>query len=343
MRRSPCEPSPGPEAAASCSPFLLVCACSLAISAAGCASAAAFKDSQAPLAITPAAVDFKSVVVGQKNSQTVTVSNSGGSAVDLRSVHVSGSGFQLASGKLPATLPPGGKARFTVSFAPAAPAAADGTLVLYSSGSKHPLKVVLSGSGQKAEPGLLASPASVRFGTRATGSANFETVSLRNTGNVGLKVQSVSVGNTAFSVSGFAPGASLAPGQQLNVQVCFRPTGSGSWSSSISVAASSIASPVTLPVSGAASASTVAAPSAASHSVALDWNASSSAVAGYHVYRGFSAGGPYNRLNGSLVTALGYSDSTVAGGAQYFYVVTAVESDGAESAFSNEVSADIPN
>jgi fibronectin type 3 domain-containing protein len=31
------------------------------------------------------------------------------------------------------------------------------------------------------------------------------------------------------------------------------------------------------------------------------------------------------------------------GGAQYFYVVTAVESKGGESAFSNEVSADIPN
>ena len=77
--------------------------------------------------------------------------------------------------------------------------------------------------------------------------------------------------------------------------------------------------------------------------MALDWNASTSAVAGYHVYRGVSTGGPYNRINGSLVTTLAYSDPTVEGGAQYFYVVTAVESDGGESAFSNEVSADIPN
>src|SRR5215470_1779993 len=340
-------PSPQPSPRRSLSrdryPLLLVCVSAFAVLASGCASAAAFKDSPAPLSISPAVVDFKSVVIGEKNSQTLTVSNIGTSAVDLKSVHVSGSGFHWVPAKLPAALAPGGKAQLTVSFAPTSAGATDGALVLYSPDLKLPLSVVLSGTGEKAAPALKASPAAVSFGTHAAGSQNFQTVSLRNTGNLGLKIQSISVGNSAFSVSGFTPGVSLAPDQQLNFQVWFRPTGSGSWSSSISVAASSIASPVTLGLSGSASAGSLPVPSAASHSVALDWNASTSAVAGYHVYRGFAAGGPYNRVNGSLVTALGYSDSTVEGGAQYFYVVTAVESDGAESAFSNEVSADIPN
>jgi hypothetical protein len=325
-------------------PLLLVCLCCLAAVAAGCASAA-LNDRPAPLSISPAVVDFNSVVIGQKNSQTLTVSNSGTRAVGLKSVRVSGLGFQLASAQLPATLAPGGKARLSVSFAPAAAAAADGALVLYSPDLKLPLRVLLSGTGEKAAPALKASPASVSFGTRATGSANFQTVSLRNAGNINLKIQSITVRNAAFSVSGFTPGVSLAPEQQLNFQVWFRPAGSGSWSSSISVVASSIASPVTLALSGAASAGTASppSPSPTPHAVALDWNASTSAVAGYNVYRGVSAGGPYNRVNGSVVGSLGYSDTTVEAGAQYFYVVTAVESDGDESAFSNEVSADIPN
>ena len=340
--RGPSEPSPGHSPSPRPYPPLLVCLCALALLASGCASAA-FKDSPAPLSILPAVVDFKSVVIGQKNSQTLTVSNRGTSAVDLKSVRVAGPGFQLASAKLPAALAPGGKARLTVSFAPTSAVAGNGALVLYSPDLKLPLSVVLSGTGEKAAPALKASPASVSFGTRGTGSANFQTVSLRNTGNISLNIQSISVGSSAFSVSGFTPGVSLAPDQQLNFQVWFRPSGSGSWSSSIRVAASSIASPVTLALSGAASAGTAPAPSSAAHSVALDWNASTSAVAGYHVYRGVSTGGPYNRINRSLVTTLAYSDPTVEGGAQYFYVVTAVESDGGESAFSNEVSADIPN
>ena len=342
MRGPSPEPSPRRSLSGDRYPLLLVCVSAFAVLASGCASAAAFKDSPAPLSISPAVVDFRSVVIGQKNSQTLTVSNIGTSAVDLKSVHVSGSDFHWVPAKLPAALAPGGKARLTVSFAPTSAGATDGALVLYSPDLKLPLSVVLSGTGEKAAPALKASPAAVSFGTHAAGSQNFQTVSLRNTGNLGLKIQSISVGNSAFSVSGFTPGVSLAPDQQLNFQVWFRPTGSGSWSSSIRVAASSIASPVTLALSGAASA-VAPEPSSASHSVALDWNASTSAVAGYHVYRGVAAGGPYHRVNGSLVAGPAYRDSTVLGGAKYFYVVTAVESDGGESAFSNEVFADIPN
>jgi fibronectin type 3 domain-containing protein len=76
--------------------------------------------------------------------------------------------------------------------------------------------------------------------------------------------------------------------------------------------------------------------------VALTWNASTTTVAGYNVYRGAVSGGPYAKINSSLVTVLDYSDSTVQNGATYYYVTTAVESNGNESVYSNEVSAAIP-
>ena len=78
------------------------------------------------------------------------------------------------------------------------------------------------------------------------------------------------------------------------------------------------------------------------HSVTLTWNASTSTVAGYNVYRGTVSGGPYAKINSSLVAALDYTDSTVQSATTYFYVTTAVDSSGNESVFSNEVSATIP-
>jgi len=78
------------------------------------------------------------------------------------------------------------------------------------------------------------------------------------------------------------------------------------------------------------------------HSVALTWVASTSTVAGYRVYRGTQSGGPYTLITSSLVTAPAYTDTTVQGGTNYFYVVTAVDSSSNESAFSNEVQAVIP-
>jgi fibronectin type 3 domain-containing protein len=79
-----------------------------------------------------------------------------------------------------------------------------------------------------------------------------------------------------------------------------------------------------------------------SHSVALSWGASTSSVTGYYVFRGTATGGPYSQLNSSPNTSLGFTDSTVAAGNKYFYVVTSVDTTGNQSVFSNEVSAQVP-
>jgi len=78
------------------------------------------------------------------------------------------------------------------------------------------------------------------------------------------------------------------------------------------------------------------------HSVALSWIASTSTVAGYNVYRSTVSGTQYAKLNSSLVGVLGYTDVTVLGGTLYYYVTTAVDASGNESAHSNEVAANVP-
>ena len=78
------------------------------------------------------------------------------------------------------------------------------------------------------------------------------------------------------------------------------------------------------------------------HSVQLSWQASTSNVVGYNVYRGTTDGGPYARINATVVTLLKYTDSSVAGSTTYYYVTTAVDSAGVESAYSNQATAIIP-
>jgi|SRR5580700_97391 hypothetical protein len=80
------------------------------------------------------------------------------------------------------------------------------------------------------------------------------------------------------------------------------------------------------------------------HDVTLNWNASiSSGVIGYNVYRRIASGGPYIKVNSSIVTVTTYNDNTVQPGQTYFYAVASINlSDDVESSYSNEVMALIP-
>src|SRR5215472_4530589 len=78
------------------------------------------------------------------------------------------------------------------------------------------------------------------------------------------------------------------------------------------------------------------------HTVALSWIASTSVVTGYNIYRSTTSGSGFVKINSSLVSLLAYTDSSVANSTTYYYVATAVDSNGIESAFSNQVTAIIP-
>jgi hypothetical protein len=77
-------------------------------------------------------------------------------------------------------------------------------------------------------------------------------------------------------------------------------------------------------------------------SVKLSWNASTSTVSGYNVYRSTTSGSGYTKLNSSPMAATTYTDTTVQSGNTYYYVTTSVNSAGEESADSNQATAVIP-
>jgi fibronectin type 3 domain-containing protein len=146
----------------------------------------------------------------------------------------------------------------------------------------------------------------------------------------------VTSSGTGLSTTGVAANTTIEPGQSATIKAEYAPKAAGSLSGAITIASNASNGSVTVPVSGTA----VATPPSGSPEVDLKWNASSSSgVTGYSVYRGSASGGPYTKL--STVTATSYTDTTVTAGKEYFYVVTAINSDGS-SGYSNQASVTVP-
>ncbi len=74
--------------------------------------------------------------------------------------------------------------------------------------------------------------------------------------------------------------------------------------------------------------------------VSLNWTANTDPdLYGYNVYRGTADGGPYSKINGSLLAANSYLDTGPTNGTPYYYVVTAVDTSTNESVYSGQVNA----
>jgi fibronectin type 3 domain-containing protein len=150
-----------------------------------------------------------------------------------------------------------------------------------------------------------------------------------------VTISQINLSGAGYSMTGGSAPVTLTPSQNLTLSIQFSPTTAGAASGSVTIVSNATGSPATISLSG-----TGVAP--VQHSVALTWNASTSTVAGYNVYRSTVSGSSYALINSSLVAVLNYTDSTVQNGTTYYYVTTAVDSSGNESTFSNEVSAPIP-
>jgi hypothetical protein len=79
------------------------------------------------------------------------------------------------------------------------------------------------------------------------------------------------------------------------------------------------------------------------HAATLTWSASTSSnVAGYNIYRSTTSGGPYTKINSSLVNGTTYTDLSTLAGVTYYYVVTAVDGSSNESSYSNQTQGSVP-
>lgn len=290
---------------------------------------------QARISVVPSSVGFGSVAVGVNNTQTLTVGNPGNANLVISKDTLAGSGFTVSAVTLPLTVIPGSSAALTVGFDPASAIAYSGSLSLASNAPGSPTSVPLSGTGVAKSAQLSSTPTAVSFGNVTQGTSAAQTITLKNSGNTSLSVSKITAAGTYFAASVPALPVTLSVGQTLSFTTTFSPSAAGSFTGSASVVSTATNSPLSIPLSGTGV-------STATHKASLTWTPSTSTVAGYNVYRGTQNGGPYSKINSSVVTGSAYTDSSVQAGTTYYYVVTSVTSAGVESVHSSQVSGTIP-
>ena len=329
------------------------------------------------LSVSANSFNFGSVVVGQTQSQTLKISNSGTVALRLASLSMSNPQFAASGPAIPATILPSTSLSYVITFSPTSGGKTSATLDISSNASDGIVALALAGTGQKAFADLVVTPASINFGNLNLKAKSTQNVTLQNSGDISMTIQGVTVAGAGFGYGSLSPGLSLSPSQSITFQVWFTPQAKGPASATMSFLSPSLSSPATLSLSGGGIAPSPAPPTPAptpspapptpapapspapapapkpgpaptpappvQHTVQLNWNASTSAVVGYRVYRSGNSGTSYTPLTGQAFDALTYSDTTAASGTTYYYVVTALDAGGMESAHSNEVKVVIPS
>lgn len=287
------------------------------------------------ISASPSSLSFGTVRDGSTATLSLTLRNNGSNRATISRESTTG-GFVAQGLSLPLTLSGGQSYTFKIAFSPTTSGSQSGTFAALSSSGYTIVSVPLSGTGS-AQGSLSLSPSSVGFGNVNVGSTSTKNGTLSASGS-SMTVTSAGSNSAEFVLSGITLPKTIAAGSSASYSVTFKPQSSGAASGAISFTSTASGSTVSESVTGTGVATTQPQP----HSVNLTWNASSSKVSGYNIYRGTKSGGPYTKLNSSVDTATNYDDGTVAGSATYYYVTTAVNSSGQESGYSNQVQVAIP-
>jgi hypothetical protein len=213
------------------------------------------------LAPNPSIVNFGSVVIGNTVTQTVILTNTGGSNLTISQTAVAGTGFGIGNLGLPMTLSPGQSVPLTSTFAPQSGGSLNGSVSISysvpknkSHGKGAPLSngtttVSLTAAG--VTPGqLTANPSSLNLGSVQVASSLTLMDSITNVGGVSVTISQATLTGTGFSFSGLNPPLTLNPGASVTFSVVFAPLSAASASGTLSVTSDASNPTLTMPLSG---------------------------------------------------------------------------------------------
>jgi len=286
------------------------------------------------LEVVPDVIHFLEVPVGEKYTQAVRISNPSKATVQIETISI-GADFEISGFAAPLVLGPGSSADITISYRPRVAGRSAVELRIVTSGDRAPVTVEIAAEAIGGQTELVASEAAVHFDDVPMGDRSVvKELSLTNTGNRDVKISRISVSGSDFSVSGGNP-VSLGPGQMVSLEVGFAPRGSGEKRGTLSIVCEGANSVVEIPLSGAGA-------QASESAIRLQWESSPEVAQGYQVYRSSESGGPYQRISSSAVDSPAYTDSGLAAGHTYYYVVTSIDANNQESEFSQQITATVP-
>jgi hypothetical protein len=280
----------------------------------------------------PCSHAFGKVEVGRSSSFSIQLTNTGTKSLRILTKSKQGSEFRFGYFPLPITLSPGATVELPIVFKPTTVGHVTGTFTLVSTAQNKSLSMSAAGTGS---PQLTVSPSKLSFGNVTVGhSATLSATLAASNGDV--TISSDRVTGSEFSIHGLSLPTTILSGHRVQARIRFAPRQSGTGSAKAGYFSNAIVSPEVEQLTG-----TGVAPAA--HSVVLTWQDAGQGVVGYNIYRGKAHGGPYQQINTALEASTNYTDYTVVAGTTYYYVTTAVDGTGQQSAYSNETKAVIPS
>src|SRR5208337_1392522 len=164
----------------------------------------------------------------------------------------------------------------------------------------------------------------IDFGNVPVGSSEPQTGTLSAVGSA-VTLSSGAISSSAFTLSGLSLPMTIPANESVSFTVTFTPQNSGFASATLTFVSDASNSPTVESLTGTGT---------SQHVVDLSWTASTSKdVVGYNIYRGNTSGGPYTKINSGLDANTNYTDNSVQSGQTYYYVTTAVDSQGTESSY----------
>src|SRR6202790_3371154 len=104
----------------------------------------------AAMAVSPSSINFGSVAVGSIASQSITVSNTGGSNLSVTQDSISAQGFAVTGMPLPMTIGAGKQSTLNVVFSPKSSGRISGAVSVMSDASNSPASIPVTGTGVAA-------------------------------------------------------------------------------------------------------------------------------------------------------------------------------------------------
>jgi len=207
------------------------------------------------VSLTATSLNFGSVLVGSSsNSQYVTMTNTGTTAVTIASVALTGANAsQFVFGNTCGTsLAAGANCSIHGHFAPTANGAMTGAITITDSATGSPQSITLAGTGY-SPTSVTLSATSLNFGSVAVGStSSSQSVTMTNTGSAALSITSIALtgANASSFVFANSCGTSLAAGANCSIHGHFAPTITGALTAAITISDSAAGSPQTISISG---------------------------------------------------------------------------------------------
>jgi iron transport multicopper oxidase len=182
--------------------------------------------------LTGSATSFPTTTEGSSSQKTLTLTAT--SSLTVNKITSSSPQFTAATTTppVPTALTAGQTIQIPLTFKPTQTGPVGATLAVET--TQGTVSFSLSGTGQAASAQLGINPVLLAFGGTAVGGELSGTVTFSNAGAAPLTINAVKLPSAPFGASGVpSPGSTIEPGASVNVNVTFKPTSEGAFTSEI--------------------------------------------------------------------------------------------------------------